>query len=97
LRPRYRFLPYISLFITIALADLSRMRGARYRRPRRSDGMAASIPGLRVTDASISPTDCQANTHVATAVIGETTGEPLRATRWSVFHDGELQSGQKIC
>ena len=35
------------------------------------DGTAKGISGLRVADASIMPSDCRANTHFTTVVIGE--------------------------
>ena len=35
------------------------------------DGTVKGIAGLRVADASIMPSDCRANTHFTTVVIGE--------------------------
>jgi choline dehydrogenase-like flavoprotein len=35
------------------------------------DGTMKGIAGLRVADASIMPSDCRANTHFTTVVIGE--------------------------
>jgi choline dehydrogenase-like flavoprotein len=35
------------------------------------DGTVKGIVGLRVADASIMPSDCRANTHFTTVVIGE--------------------------
>ena len=35
------------------------------------DGTVNGIVGLRVADASIMPSDCRANTHFTTVVIGE--------------------------
>jgi choline dehydrogenase len=35
------------------------------------DGTVKGISGLRVADASIMPSDCRANTHFTTVVIGE--------------------------
>lgn len=35
------------------------------------DGIVKGISGLRVADASIMPSDCRANTHFTTVVIGE--------------------------
>jgi choline dehydrogenase-like flavoprotein len=35
------------------------------------DGTVNGIVGLRVADASIMPSDCRANTHFTTMVIGE--------------------------
>jgi choline dehydrogenase-like flavoprotein len=35
------------------------------------DGTVKGIGGLRVADASIMPSDCRANTHFTTVVIGE--------------------------
>ena len=35
------------------------------------DGTVKGISGLRVADASIMPSDCRANTHLTTVVIGE--------------------------
>ncbi|MBT1310337.1 hypothetical protein JQN08_24440, partial [Phocaeicola dorei] len=35
------------------------------------DGSVKGISGLRVADASIMPSDCRANTHFTTVVIGE--------------------------
>jgi choline dehydrogenase len=35
------------------------------------DGTVKGLKGLRVADASIMPSDCRANTHFTTVVIGE--------------------------
>lgn len=35
------------------------------------DGTVKGISGLRIADASIMPSDCRANTHFTTVVIGE--------------------------
>jgi choline dehydrogenase-like flavoprotein len=35
------------------------------------DGTVKGLAGLRVADASIMPSDCRANTHFTTVVIGE--------------------------
>jgi choline dehydrogenase-like flavoprotein len=35
------------------------------------DGTVKGITALRVADASIMPSDCRANTHFTTVVIGE--------------------------
>ncbi|MET0719494.1 MAG: GMC family oxidoreductase, partial [Tardiphaga sp.] len=35
------------------------------------DGTVKGLGGLRVADASIMPSDCRANTHLTTVVIGE--------------------------
>jgi choline dehydrogenase len=43
------------------------------------DGKVKGIAGLRVADASIMPSDCRANTHFTTVVIGEAIARMMRA------------------
>jgi choline dehydrogenase len=43
------------------------------------DGKVKGITGLRVADASIMPSDCRANTHFTTVVIGEAIARMMRA------------------
>lgn len=43
------------------------------------DGTVKGIANLRVADASIMPTDCRANTHLTTVVIGEKIARTMRA------------------
>lgn len=43
------------------------------------DGGVKGIENLRVADASIMPTDCRANTHLTTVVIGEKIARTMRA------------------
>jgi len=42
------------------------------------DGTVKGIRGLRVADASIMPSDCRANTHFTTVVIGEAIAGMMR-------------------
>lgn len=42
------------------------------------DGTVKGIAGLRVADASIMPSDCRANTHFTTVVIGEAIARMMR-------------------
>ncbi|NPV24558.1 GMC family oxidoreductase [Bradyrhizobium aeschynomenes] len=42
------------------------------------DGTVKGIAGLRVADASIMPSDCRANTHFTTVVIGEAIARRMR-------------------
>jgi choline dehydrogenase-like flavoprotein len=44
------------------------------------DGTVKGIAGLRIADASIMPSDCRANTHFTTVVIGEAIAAMMRAT-----------------
>jgi choline dehydrogenase-like flavoprotein len=41
------------------------------------DGTVKGIAGLRVADASIMPSDCRANTHFTTVVIGEAIAKTM--------------------
>ena len=41
------------------------------------DGTVKGITGLRVADASIMPSDCRANTHFTTVVIGEAIAKTM--------------------
>ncbi len=41
------------------------------------DGTVKGIAGLRVADASIMPSDCRANTHLTTVVIGEAIAQMM--------------------
>lgn len=43
------------------------------------DGTVKGIGGLRVADASIMPSDCRANTHFTTVVIGEAVARMMRS------------------
>jgi choline dehydrogenase len=43
------------------------------------DGKVKGIAGLRVADASIMPSDCRANTHFTTVVVGEAIARMMRA------------------
>jgi len=43
-----------------------------------SDGSVKGIAGLRVADASIIPSDCRANTHLTTVVIGEAIARMMK-------------------
>jgi choline dehydrogenase len=42
------------------------------------DGTVKGLAGLRVADASIMPSDCRANTHFTTVVIGEAIARMMR-------------------
>lgn len=42
------------------------------------DGTVKGIKGLRVADASIMPSDCRANTHLTTVVIGEYVAKMMK-------------------
>lgn len=42
------------------------------------DGTVKGIAGLRVADASIMPSDCRANTHFTTVVIGEAIARVMK-------------------
>ncbi len=42
------------------------------------DGTVKGIAGLRVADASIMPSDCRANTHLTTVVIGEYVAQMMK-------------------
>ena len=44
------------------------------------NGKVKGIAGLRVADASIMPSDCRANTHFTTVVIGEAIARMMRAS-----------------
>jgi choline dehydrogenase len=47
------------------------------------DGTVKGIAGLRVADASIMPSDCRANTHFTTVVIGEAIARMMTRTAGS--------------
>ena len=49
------------------------------------DGTVKGIPGLRVANAALVPSDCRANTHFTRTMIGESIAARMRSQQRTSF------------